>query len=392
MYIVLWYCFLLIALSIIFFRKWNKRTFLINDRKTWVRELLFSNVWTFLGAGSLTMFISGWFETWFSLFIFFVLGYSIWMFVLLKMIPWIRNEWVKNNYYSMISFFNKEKNPILVKFLWIAQLISILIWIWVQISVFSLVFNFFFDVGFGLSVAIWSWVIILYNFFGGIKFNFISDFFQSILILLFISLLLISIIQDPSSWTISLSMPQLFHTWHRVDSALIVVLSITLPLWNANYWQRILSAKDIKVAKKWFVYSLIPIFLVVLALTFIWVLIGSDFVVETWMAWTLPHYSSFLVITCLIWVISMIMSSVDWLIITGSTIVWDVLWKDINKVKFIYIKLMTLAFGILGLLITLLNLSIFKSSIIWSAIYILFAVLSIIAYVKYRKEKKITST
>ncbi len=387
LFIIILYFIFLVVFSFFVWKKSNTQDYLINSRNTGFMKLLFSHIAIFLGAWSLAMFISWWYKTGLTLFAVFVIGYSIWIFIFSKLIPWIWKEWKEKKYYNLVSFFDSSTNKLAVKALAIWHLFSILIWIVVQISVFSLIFSYGFQLDPTLSMVISTLVVVLYNFLGGMKFMILSDYFQTILILLFIMIFIWYMFYnwadliDPSI----VDMEYLFKTdWNIIEMVSMFLISIALPLGSASYWQRVLSAKSISVAQKSYFVSLFFIFLVVGVLTCIWLFLWDYWAIDTVLA-TFMSYSWWIFGIIVVALLSMVMSSVDSLINSWTTILWNLVDKDINKSKLINIKLISLAFWLFSLAIWLFFFEIINLTLFASWFSILFALLVIIPYRKYKK-------
>ena len=182
-------------------------------------------------------------------------------FILLGLaIPKIRKLFENKNYLSMIDMVDGEykSHKTTIAF----AIVNFFIFFFIlaaQFLVLGTFLNFFAGVQLTYAILLVAMVvaglnIIVYSIVGGIKKDIATDVFQMIMIIVG-SLLLISILFKPTTWTSISTLPAIYFTglgYGAVFLIAAVIFFIPLIFVRFDFWQRILAAENEKVARKAF--------------------------------------------------------------------------------------------------------------------------------------------
>jgi len=229
-------------------------------------------------------------------------------------------------------------------------------------------------------------VTILYTAIGGLKIDFITDFIQFWII--FVVFLIMAIIgyQEIGGISSLLSSVPKGHlnpfafggiTWFLG----VIFLSGFLYLGDTVTWQRIMSVKNQKTARKAF-FLTIPFFLFLALVIIFFGLIASvkltgisqDLALFSFMKTILPPW---LLGVGFASILAVIMSTIDSGLIGGSTIIYRAIFKKNqfdNKKELFYARLITALFGICGFSIAFLFPNIVSLSLFSSYLAVTFAI------------------
>ncbi len=203
-------------------------------------------------------------------------------------------------------------------------------------------------------------ITVIYTTMGGLKVDIITDFIQFWIILVtFIIMTILGYVNIGGLTSLMSKLP----AGHLNPFAFggiswfigAILLSGFVYVANASHWQRILSCKDEKTARKSFFWS-IPFMIIISAMVLFFGLlsatllsgINQDAAFYSLMYKILPvglagvGFASMLAV---------IMSSIDSLVVGGSTIIYRAVFKKNqfdNKKEMLYARLITALFGILG--------------------------------------------
>lgn len=343
-----------------FSRKENLQEYFLNKRKTGLWLMTFSTVATIVGAGAVISVVSEVYNSGISygmvLPISFVFGLVI-SGILAKKIKAFGDE---HNAYTLVDFFYKRfdfKNKILAGLI---QLFLLVIWIAVQATATASLASVLIEVDYKIALFLAAAVTILYTTMGGLKIDIITDFIQFwIILIMFIIMAIIGYNYIGGIPKLISQLPQ-GHLNPFAFGGVIwaiggILLAGFLYLGNSQRWQLIFSAKNPEIARKSF-FLAIPFTLLIGILTLFFGLIAAvslsginqDMAIFSLMYKILPPW---LVGAGFAAILAVIMSSVDSLLVGGSTIIYRELFKKSefeSKKELFYARLITAVFGILG--------------------------------------------
>ncbi len=175
-------------------------------------------------------------------------------------IPKIRNFFKDKNYLTLIDLVDEKykSKRTTIAFAVVNFFIYFLI-LAGQFLVLGTFLNYFSGLGLTYSILLIAMIvagfnIIIYSVVGGIRKDIATDVFQMILVFLG-SLLLISLLFKPGTWASISTLPSTHFTglgYGIVFLVGIVLFFIPLLFVRLDFWQRILAAKNEKIAKKAF--------------------------------------------------------------------------------------------------------------------------------------------
>lgn len=332
----------------------------LNKRQTSLWMMTFSNVATVVGAWATIAIVSEVYNSGISygiiLPITFVIGMVIFGIVAKK----IRVEGEKYDAYSLVDFFTKRfdnKNTLLLN---ISQIFLVVIWLAVQLLGIATLFHTLLWINTVVAIVVSLLVVSLYTTFGGLRADIVTDFIQFWIIL--IVFIVMSVYGYIHVWWFTVLFSQIPPThlnplwfWWMSFFVGAILFSGFIYLSNSAHWQRILSAKNEIVARKSFFYS-IPFMILISGMVLFFGLyatvllpnINQDTAIFALIYKILPPW--------LVWIgyaslLAVVMSSVDSLLIGGSTIVYKIFFKKNQferKKEVLYAKGMTLSLAIIG--------------------------------------------
>jgi SSS family solute:Na+ symporter len=273
------------------------------------------------------------------------------------------------------------KNKILTTFV---QVFLLVIWIAIQAIAIASLASVLTGIDYKITLFLTAAVTILYTSMGGLKIDILTDFVQFWIIL--ITFLIMAVIGFNYVGGFSNLLANL-PTGHLDPFAFggvawflgAVLLSGWMYLGNTSHWQRIFSAKNQETAKKSFLLS-IPF---VLILSLIVVFLGL--VASIKLSGINPDFAFFYLMTDMLppvlvgvgfaSILAVIMSSVDSLVIGGSTILYKTFFKKhqfTNKKEIFFARLITCLFGFGGFLLAFAVPKIITLSLIVSYLALIF--------------------
>jgi SSS family solute:Na+ symporter len=341
-------------------RKESLEAYYLNKRETSLWLMVFSNVATIVGAGATVAIVSEVYNSGISYGIALPTCFIFGMIILGIIAKKIRAIGEEYDAYSIVDFFEKRfgrNNKIIVG---ISQLFLVFVWTALQLVAVATLANVLTGVDFQLAIILSVGVTILYTSLGGLRADIFTDFIQFwIILIVFMIMSVFGYLKIGGFENLLSSLPQghLNPFGFGGISWLIgaVILSGFIYVANTAHWQRILSAKDAETARKSFFYSIPFMIAISLMVLFFGLLasamlseINQDSAVFSLMENILPPS---LVGIGFASILAVIMSSVDSLIVSGSTIVYRAVFKKNkfeNKKEVLNAKLITILFGIIG--------------------------------------------
>ena len=356
------YLALILFVAWYFSRKESLETYFINKRKTSLWLLTFSNVATIIGAGATVAVVSEIYNSGISYGFALPLSLVIGAVVIGIMAKKIKQAGDKYKAYTIVDFFGKRfdrKNKILVG---ISQIFLLIIWIAVQAIAIASLTSVLTGLEYNIALILAGFITILYTTMGGLKIDIITDFIQFwVMFIMFALITILGYIQIGGINNLLTQLPK----GHLNPFAFggiswflgVIFLSGFLFLGNTTHWQRIFSAKNERTARNSFFFSipfmiLFGLFIVFMGLAAVVLLpagMKQEYAIFYLMNKILP--SQLLIGVGYAAILATIMSSIDSLLIGGSTIIYKAIArkkKTVIKRDIVYARLITLLFGLLA--------------------------------------------
>jgi len=367
-----------------FSRKESLSAYFLNNKKTSLWLMTFSTVATIVGAGGVVAIVSEVYNSGISyglaLPISFVAGMLI-LGIMAKKIKTIGDEYEAQ---TIVDFFAKRfdrKNKILTGIL---QILLLTIWIGIQAVAIASLASVLVGLEYEIALILSAVVVILYTTMGGLKIDIITDFIQFwIILIVFLILAFIGYSEVGGISNLLSNVPQ----GHLNPFGFggigwmigVIVLSGFIFLGNTTHWQRIFSADNEKTARNSF-YPSIPF---VILLGFIVLFLGL--VSSVLLSGIKQEFAIFLLMDKILppslvgigfaSILAVIMSSIDSLLIGGSTIIYRGVFdkNELNsKKKMLYARLITAIFGTIGFLVAFLIPNIITLSLLATYLALIF--------------------
>ena len=378
------YLALMFGVAWYFSRKESLSAYFLNNKKTSLWLMTFSTVATIVGAGGVVAIVSEVYNSGISyglaLPISFVAGMLI-LGIMAKKIKTIGDEYEAQ---TIVDFFAKRfdrKNKILTGIL---QILLLTIWIGIQAVAIASLASVLVGLEYEIALILSALVVILYTTIGGLKIDIITDFIQFwIILIVFLILAFIGYSEVGGISNLLSNVPQ----GHLNPFGFggigwmigVIVLSGFIYLGNTTHWQRIFSADNEKTAKNSF-YLSIPF---VILLGFIVLFLGL--VSSVLLSGIKQEFAIFLLMDKILppslvgigfaSILAVIMSSIDSLLIGGSTIIYRGVFdkNELNsKKKMLYARLITAIFGTIGFLVAFLIPNIITLSLLVTYLALIF--------------------
>ncbi len=363
----------LIYMSIKDMKKTSLEKYLINNRNTKLIPLLFSSLATFVGGGVsiglITMGYQGGFAV-IAVGISYVLGFILFSFFA-KNVNKIGRE---DGIYSFVGYLNKRFessnnnfNRLFSSVVNFTNIFIVFFLLAVQFVGIASMLEYFLEIDYKIAVVVAAFVVIFYTTVAGLSGVIITDFIQFILLIIVIIVIFIpGVLNDTQLFSNLNSLPSSFLN----GTAFGKVFLFGLPLFfmptvfvQISIWQRVLAAKNGKIAKKTMLYSglgMLPFYLV-FPLVGMSVLLTNGNISNdnhSTFIFLTNHSNNFMLGFALIGLLSALMSSGDSFlnIISISTVKDFKGWlpKTMNsKKEFLILRITTLIYGFLALFLAI---------------------------------------
>jgi len=379
--ILIFYLIFIFALAWYFSRKESLETYFLNKRRTSLWLLTFSTAATVIGAGAVVALVSEVYNSGISYGIVLPVSGIVGMLVLGFMASKIKSLGDKYNSHTIVDFFYNRfdmKNKILTGIL---QLFLLIIWISVQAIAIATLASVLIGVEYHIALFFAAAITIFYTSVGGLKIDIITDFVQfwiMIFVFFIMSIIAYNHVGGFGALLSNLPAEHLNPFGFGGISWFIggILLSGFIYLGNTTHWQRIFSAKNQETAKKSFFLSIPFITIIALFALFLGLVasvtlsdINQDMAIFSLMNLILPKWIIGLGFAA---ILAVVMSSIDSLLIGGSTIIHKALFKRDGKKQLIYARLITALFGIFGFLIAFMIPNIVGLSLLVAYIALIF--------------------
>lgn len=372
---IILYLIVIIALSVFHLKKADLEQYIVNNRNTRTIPLVATILATFVGGGTSMGLMAMGYESGFAavgIGIAYVIGFMILFFFAGK----IRTYGAKHKIYSLPHFLNHtytdSRNIGFARF-FSATVSGVNVFIFffllaAQFVAMASLLKFSFEIGYTMAAIISAIIVIVYTAISGMSGVIITDMIQFFAIIVMIVLIFIPGILDDT---------QMLERFDELPSQMLNgtyygwVFLIALPLflsWSVlvrmDIWQRILAAKDEKTARKVSLLSglgMLPFYIIFPAVGMAIRIISDDVVSPKDVAYLFidRHSSGFVMGFAVVGLLSALMSSGDsFLNIISISAVKDFAgWgrKHDNNPKRMYlmIRLTTIIFGIIALIMAL---------------------------------------
>ncbi len=375
-WLVIWivvYLVLILVLSFRHIKVADPEQYLVNNRKTSLIPLLATTLATFVGGGTSIGLMALGYESCFAA-VAIGVAYVIGFFIMANFAGKIRDFGAKNKIYSFPHYLNhiysSDKNPRMNRvFAATVSGVNIFIFFFMlaaQFVAMASLLRFSFEIGYMPAAIISALIVIFYTALAGLSGVIITDLIQFFAILIMIILIFV-----PGIWKDTIHLSRLTELPSNMLNGtyygyififgLLIFLSWSVVV-RLDIWQRILAAKDSKTAKKVMIitglgmlpfYIIFPLVGMAIKLTFSEIESPKDVAFHFINA----HSTGFVFGFAIIGMLSALMSTGDsFLNIISISAVKDffVLRKksDLNR-QSKEIKIVTIVFGVLALIIAL---------------------------------------
>lgn len=408
-WLIFWIVLYLIVIVILSFRHINTsdlEQYLVNNRRTRTLPLVFTVLATFVGGGTSIGLMALGYESGFAavaIGVAYVIGFGI----LWKYAGKIRGFGAKYNIYSFPHFLNytytTESEKIFSRiFSATVSGVNIFIFFFIlaaQFVAMASLLKFSFEIGFTTAAVISAFIIIAYTAIAGLSGVIITDTIQFIAILIMIVLIFIpGILSDTANFTMLNELPREMLNGTQLGIIFLVGTPVFLS-WSVmarmDIWQRILAAKDERVARKvslWSGLGMLPFYIIfpMVGMAIRLVIdyeISPDETASVAYLFIDRHSSGFLMAFAIVGLLSALMSSGDSFlnIISISAIKDFVGWgnkKNVTPEKsHRLIKVATVVFGVIALFMALVFPNIVDLMVVGISTITIFAPITLFALI-----------
>lgn len=380
-------CYLVILFAIVLCccRNQNIESYFVNKRSTSLWFMVFSNTATLVGAGAIVPAIGETYKGYTALAWVNVTTFVLAVILLGYIAPKIRNLGAKYNISTIVDYFQvrfDKKNRVIMA---IYQLMLLTVWIGLQAMAVTILLSQILGIPYFEALFIVMAVCLLYSMVGGIKADIILDFVQFwVMLIVYVTMAIIAGLSVDVGQMIENTPREVLDPSSFKGAAWFVIASLMMGfsyISSAPHWQKIMSAQSSAVARKSFFYSAPIIFILTGVTMFLGIyayntltgLDNSDKAVFVLMENILPHWLIGLGFAA---IIATVTSSLDSMFVAGSTIIYKEFISNKNK-SITKARLITLAFGSFGVLITL----VFPQMLDLGVFYIALAILPVTAII-----------
>jgi len=367
-----------------FSRRESLEAYFLNKRKTSLWLMTFSTVASIVGAGATVAIVSEVYNSGISYGIALPISLIIGVLVLGIFAKKIKAMGDDYDAHTIVDFFNKRfdvKNKILTGAL---QLFLLIIWVGIQAVAIASLATVLVGMDYQIALFFAAAVTILYTTIGGLKIDILTDFIQFWII--FVMFFIMAIVGYNHVGGISNLVSQLpeshldLFAFGGVSWFVgLLLLSGFLFLGNTIHWQRIFSAENQKTARNSF-FLAIPFVAILGILIFFLGLVASVLLSGITKETALFSLMDTILSPVLVGVgfaavLAVIMSSIDSLLIGGSTIIHRVLFRKgefSNKNQLFSARLITGLFGICGFFVAFMIPNIITLSLVVSYLSLIF--------------------
>ncbi len=316
------------------------KSYVLNDRKTSLLMLILSGTATFLGAPATVFVVSEAVKGSLLTGLVMMLGFPLSLVFLGILAPKIRAMGDKFNATTIADFYGHRfgnKNKILIVFF---QLSFLAIGIGMQVVAASYLLSSLFGMSYFAAAVLLFAIAAAYSIIGGLKTDIITDAIQFGFIILTFVLLAIFLLVDTSFVTVLEATPKkMLMPFNQSNLPMILLMMcgiLPYKIINAYDWQRVLSAKNEKIARTACFWTAGIVFLIQALMVFLGVyafyqLKGIE----------IPDMALFTLISKMPWglgslglamILALTMSTLDSLSVSGSALISHNLLNNENKI------------------------------------------------------------
>ena len=363
-------------------RKQTLESYFVNKRKTSVWLMTFSTIATIIGASATVAVVAEVYNSGISFGIALPASFIIGMLILGLIAKKIKTMGDEYGAHTIVDFFEKRFGRKNRNIAGVLQLFLIVILIGVQAIAISSLAAVLIGIDYEVAVFMAAAVAILYTAIGGLRVDIINDFIQFWVIMIVFFAMAVIGYQHVGSFGELLSRLPAGHLDPFAFGGVswffgVLLISGFLHLGNTTHWQRIFSAESNDVAKRSFFFampitaffSFIILFLGLVAAVLL-PAVQKDTAIFALMNAILPPW---LVGAGFAAILAVIMSSVDSLLVGGSTIIHKAAFKDMEERKgLLYARILTVLFGAFGFALAYLFPNIVALSLLVSYLALVF--------------------
>lgn len=354
------YLVLMFGVAWFFSRRESLEDYFLNKRKTNLWLMTFSTVATVIGAGATVAIVSEVYNSGISYGLAVPISFVAGMLILGLMAKKIKEIGDTFDAHTVVDFFHKRydiKNKILTGIL---QIFLLIIWVGVQAIAIATLASVLIGIDYQIALFLAAAVTILYTTIGGLKIDIITDFIQFCIILILFTIMAFVGYAHVGGISNLLSQVPAGHLDPFAFGGIswmvgVILLSGFLFLGNTTHWQRIFSAESQRTARKSF-FLAIPIVayfgILIIFLGLVASVVLSGIKQETAIFALMDNiFPAGLIGLGFAAILAVIMSSIDSLLIGGSTIIYRGLFRknDLgSRRELFYARLITAVFGLCG--------------------------------------------
>lgn len=367
------YLILIVVLTLRHVKHNNLESYLVNNRKTGTLLLVFTTLATFVGGGTSIGLMAMGYESGLAA-VGIGIAYVIGFMILIRFAGKIRTYGATHKIYTFPHYLNhkfnsKQSDSFNHSFSTVVSGVNIFIFFFLLAAQFvgmASLLKFTFEIGYQSAAIISCIIVISYTALAGLSGVIITDMVQFIAIVLMIILIFIpGILIDTHNLQRLTELPSTMLNGTYYGWAFLIALPLFLApsvMVRMDIWQRLLAAKSKKTAKHTSLYSglgMLPFYIIFpLVGMAIRLTTGTDIdPKDVTYLFINQHTNSFLFGFAIIGLLSALMSSGDsFLNLISISFVNDLIRNPHKqaKEKQIHIRLATVAFGIIALIIALL--------------------------------------
>jgi len=409
-WLIIWiviYLAVIVVLALRHLRTSDFEQYLVNNRNTKTLPLVFTMLATLVGGGTSIGLMAMGYESGFAA-VGIGIAYVIGFMIMTRFAGNIRAYGAKHNIYSYPHFLNhKYTSADEVGFARVFSAtvsgVNIFIFFFIlcaQFVAMASLLKFSFEIGFTTAAIISAVIIILYTAIAGLSGVIITDSIQFIAIVIMIIFIFVpGIITDTAMFERLSELPANFINGTFYGPVFLIALFIFLSwsvLVRMDVWQRILAAKDEKVAKRvsfWSGMGMLPFYIIfpLVGMTMKLVLdysLTEDQSADVAYLFIDRHSTGFIMAFAIVGLLSALMSSGDSFlnIISISAVKDFVGWGkkngEVSKEKaHLMIRIATIVFGLIALFISLVFPNIVDLMVVGISTITIFAPITLLALI-----------
>lgn len=395
------YLILIILLTLRHVKHNNFESYLVNSRKTGTLLLVFTTLATFVGGGTSIGLMAMGYESGFAA-VGIGIAYVIGFMILIRFAGKIRTYGATNKIYTFPHYLNtrfnsKQSDTFNLTFSATVSGVNIFIFFFLLAAQFvgmASLLKFTFEIGYQSAAIISCIIVIGYTALAGLSGVIITDMIQFLAIVLMIILIFIpGILIDTQNLQRLTELPSNMLNGTYYGWIFLIALPIFLApsvIVRMDIWQRLLAAKSEKTAKRMSLFSglgMLPFYIIFPLVGMAIRLTTGDHLDSKDVTYLFidQHTGSFLLGFAVVGLLSALMSSGDsFLNLISISFVNDLFKSSKKQVKekHFQIRIATIAFGIIALIIALLFPKIVDLMVVGIGTIVIFIPVTLLALTK----------